>query len=118
MAGMSLGTNGRIRTRSPEGSVRFENTGRRQAHPVPRRSTGVRIFIELSGEHPTLARSEALAALASQRVEIRAAAFESQVLRHDATGPGERADAWLALGDVVCEAGARGDCVSIRSIQL
>jgi len=31
----------------------------------------VRAFIELSGEHPTLPRAEALAALASERVEVR-----------------------------------------------
>src|SRR5437773_808540 len=115
MAGMSLGTNGRIRTRSPEGSVRFENTGRRQAHPVPRRSTGVRIFIELSGEHPTLPRAEALAALAAERVEIRAAVFDSQVLRLDATGPVERAVHRLGLAHVVCEEVASGDFDSIRS---
>src|SRR5213078_1791551 len=115
MAGMSLGTNGRIRTRPPEGSVRFENAGRRQAHPVPRRSTGVRIFIELSGEHPTLPRAEALAALAAERVEIRAAVFDSQVLRLDATGPVERAVHRLGLAHVVCEEVASGDFDSIRS---
>src|SRR5213079_2112695 len=115
MAGMSLGTNGRIRTRSPEGSVRFENAARRQAHPVPRRSTGVRIFIELSGEHPTLPRAEALAALAAERVEIRAAVFDSQVLRLDATGPVERAVHRLGLAHVVCEEVASGDFDSIRS---
>src|SRR2546428_8750190 len=37
-------------------------------HPLPR-STGVRIFIELSGEHPTLPRAEALAAMAAERVD-------------------------------------------------
>src|SRR5437773_10711978 len=98
---MSLGTNGRIRTRPSEGSVRFENAGRRQAHPVSRRSMGVRIFIELSGEHPTLPRAEALAALAAERVEIRAATFDSQVLRNDATGPVERDLHRLGLGQLV-----------------
>ena len=110
-----MGTNGRIRTRPSEGSVRFENAGRRQAHPVLRRSTGVRIFIELSGEHPTLPRAEALAALAAERVEIRAAVFDSQVLRLDATGPVERAVHRLGLAHVVCEEVASGDFDSIRS---
>src|SRR6266480_6451008 len=112
---MSLGTNGRIRTRPSEGSVRFENTGRRQAHPVPRRSTAVRIFIELSGEHPTLPRAEALAALAAERVEIRTAMFDTQVLRLDATGPVERAVHRLGLAHVVCEEVASGEFDSIRS---
>src|SRR5205809_4945922 len=115
MAGMSLGTNGRIRTRPPEGSVRFENAGRRQAHPVPRRSTGVRIFIELSGEHPTLPRAEALAALASERVEVRTASFDNQVLRIDAVGPVERATHRLALAHLVSEELAAGDFEAIRA---
>src|SRR5438046_10682400 len=100
MAGMSLGTNGRIRTRSPEGSVRFENTGRRQAHPVPRRSTGVRIFIGLSGEHPTLRRAEARAARAAGRVESRAAGFASQLPRVGGPGPVERAVPRAGVGAV------------------
>src|SRR5947207_14331217 len=102
MAGMSLGTNGRIRTRPPEGSVRFENAGRRQAHPVPRRSTRVPIFIELPGEHPTLPRTEAPAALPAERVAIRAAAFDAQVLRLHASGPVERTVHGMGVAHVVC----------------
>ena len=75
----------------------------------------MRIFIELSGEHPTLPRAEALAALAAERVEIRAAVFDSQVLRLDATGPVERAVHRLGLAHVVCEEVASGDFDSIRS---
>src|SRR5436309_15914005 len=112
---MSLGTNGRIRTRPSEGSVRFENTGRRQAHPVPRRSTAVRIFIELSGEHPTLPRAEALAALASERVEVQTASFDNQVLRIDAVGPVERATHRLGLAHLVSEELAAGDFAAIRA---
>src|SRR5439155_5721326 len=37
-----------------EGSVRFQNAGRRQTHPWRHRWADVRAFIELSGEHPTL----------------------------------------------------------------
>src|SRR5213080_4381749 len=112
---MSLGTNGRIRTRPSEGSVRFENTGRRQAHPVPRRSTAVRVFIELSGEHPTLPRAEALAAIASERVEVRTATFGPHLLRLDVVGPVERAAHRLGLAHVVCEELASGDLDTIRT---
>src|SRR5207245_1715269 len=53
-----------------EGSGPFENDGRRQSHVPLRRSTAVRVFIELSGEHPTLPRAAALAAMASARVGL------------------------------------------------
>jgi tRNA (guanine10-N2)-dimethyltransferase len=75
----------------------------------------VRIFIELSGEHPTLPRAEALAALAAERVEIRSASFDPHVLRLDATGPVERAVYRLGLAHTVCEEEASGDFDAIRS---
>jgi tRNA (guanine10-N2)-dimethyltransferase len=75
----------------------------------------VRAFIELSGEHPTLPRAEALAALEAERVEVRAAAFERRVLRIDAIGPLERATQRLGLAHVVCEELAAGDFDAIRS---
>src|SRR3989449_10078422 len=112
---MSFGTNGRIRTRRTEGSVQFKMAGRRRHHRPPRRWTDVRAFIELSGEHPTLPRAEALAALASERVEVRTASFDSQVLRIDAVGPVERAVHRLGLAHLVSEELVSGDFEAIRA---
>jgi tRNA (guanine10-N2)-dimethyltransferase len=75
---------------------------------------GVRAFIELSGEHPTLPRAEAFAALAAEHVDVRAASFDSYVLRIDAIGPVERAVHRLGLAHVVCEELASGDLDAIR----
>src|SRR6267143_4600341 len=113
--GMSFGTNGRIRTRRTEGSVRFQNAGRRQTHPSCHRWTDVRALIELSGEHPTLPRAEALAAMASERVEVRSATFGPHLLRLDVVGPVERAAHRLGLAHVVCEELASGDFDAIRA---
>jgi tRNA (guanine10-N2)-dimethyltransferase len=76
----------------------------------------VRVFIELSGEHPTLPRAEALAALASERVEVRTASFDNQVLRVDALGPVERAVRRLGLAHLVSEELASGDFESVRAV--
>src|SRR5438552_16266090 len=112
---MSFGMKGRIRTGPGEGAATFENDGHRQTHhPLPR-STGVRVFIELSGEHPTLPRAEALAAMASERVEVRSATFGPHLLRLDAVGPVERAAHRLGLAHVVCEELVSGDLDTIRS---
>jgi len=75
----------------------------------------VRIFIELSGEHPTLPRAEALAAMASERVEVRSATLGPHFLRLDAAGPVERAAHRLGLAHVVCEELASGDLDAIRA---
>jgi len=75
----------------------------------------MRAFIELSGEHPTLPRAEALAALASERVEVRTASFDSQVLRIDAVGPVERAVHRLGLAHLVSEELVSGDFEAIRA---
>jgi len=75
----------------------------------------VRVFIELSGEHPTLPRAEALAAMDSERVEVRSATFGPQVLRLDVVGPVERAAHRLGLAHVVCEELASGDLDAIRA---
>src|SRR2546421_10230860 len=104
-----------MRTPPTEGSVQFENAGRRQPHPSPRRWPDVRAFIELSGEHPTLPRAEALAALASERVEVRTASFDNQVLRIDAVGPVERAVHRLGLAHLVSEELVSGDFEAIRA---
>src|SRR3989441_8842683 len=112
---MSFGMKGRIRTGPGEGAATFENDGHRQTHhPLPR-STGVRIFIELSGEHPTLPRAEALAAMAAERVDVRATTFGPHLLRLETTGPVERAARRLGLAHLVCEELASGDLDSIRA---
>ena len=76
----------------------------------------MRAFIELSGEHPTLPRAEALAALEAERVDVRVATFDHQVLRVDAVGPFERAVHRLGLAHLVCEELASGDFETIRSL--
>lgn len=75
----------------------------------------MRAFIELSGEHPTLPRAEALAAMAAERVEIRSVTFGAQVLRLDAVGPVERAAHRLGLAHIVCEEIVHGDLDGIRA---
>jgi tRNA (guanine10-N2)-dimethyltransferase len=75
----------------------------------------VRGFIELSGEHPTLPRAEALAALEAEHVDVRVVTFDRRVLRIDAVGPLERATRRLGLAHVVCEELASGDFDAIRS---
>lgn len=75
----------------------------------------MRVFLELSGEHPTLPRAEALAAMEAERVEVRAVSWDSKVLRLDATGPVERALGRLGLAHVACEELAHGDFEEIRS---
>lgn len=74
----------------------------------------MRTFIELSGEHPTLPRAEALAATAAERIEVRSLAFAPQILRFDAVGPFERVARRLGLAHLVCEELADGDLDSIR----
>jgi tRNA (guanine10-N2)-dimethyltransferase len=74
----------------------------------------VRVAIELSGEHPTLPRAEALAAMAAERVEIRELTFGSRVLRLNATGPVERALQRLGLAHVVSEELVAGDFNVVR----
>lgn len=75
----------------------------------------MRLWIELSGEHPTLPRAEALAALEAEGVELREVAASSNVLRLDAAGPVLRAVSRLALAHVVCEELARGEFDDLRS---
>jgi tRNA (guanine10-N2)-dimethyltransferase len=75
----------------------------------------VRVLVELSGEHPTLPRAEALAALEAESVDVRSVRWSSKVLRVDATGPVERALRRLGLAHVVSEEIARGDLDAVRS---
>jgi len=56
-----------------------------------------------------------LAALASERVEVRTASFDNQVLRIDAVGPVERAVHRLGLAHLVSEELASGDFEAIRA---
>jgi tRNA (guanine10-N2)-dimethyltransferase len=74
----------------------------------------VRLWIELSGEHPILPRAEALAAFEAEGVVIREASWSSKVLRLDAVGPVARAAARLGLAHVVCEELAHGDLDDLR----
>src|SRR2546428_13214316 len=99
---MSFGMKGRIRTGPGEGAATFENDGHRQTHhPLPR-STGVGIFIGLSGEHPTLPRAEALPAMAAERDHVRATTFRPHLLRPETTGPGGRPARRLGLRLLGC----------------
>ncbi len=75
----------------------------------------MRIIIELSGEHPTLPRAEALAAMAAERVDVRSTTFGPHLLRLEAVGPVERAVRRLGLAHLVCEELASGDFDSIRA---
>lgn len=75
----------------------------------------MRTFIELSGEHPTLPRAEALAAIAAERFDVRSVAFGPQLLRLDSAGPIERIAHRLGLAHVVCEELAEGEFDSIRA---
>lgn len=75
----------------------------------------MRFWIELSGEHPTLPRAEALAALEAEGVELREVTASAAVLEADGQGPVARAVARLALAHVVCEEVARGDFEDLRA---
>lgn len=75
----------------------------------------MRAFFELSGEHPTLPRAEALAAIAAERLDLRSATFGSQLLRIDAVGPIERVARRIGLAHTVCEELASGDFEVIRA---
>lgn len=75
----------------------------------------MRAFIELSGEHPTLPRAEALAAIAAERLELRSATFGPQLLRVDVVGPVERAAHRLGLAHVVCEEVISGEFDAVRA---
>lgn len=93
----------------------FNVTVRRQTHEAAALSKGVRIWIELSGEHPTLPRAEALAAMDAERVEVREVAWNPSLLRLDATGPVLRAVGRLGLAHVVCEELVHGDLEELRA---
>jgi tRNA (guanine10-N2)-dimethyltransferase len=75
----------------------------------------VRILVELSGEHATLPRAEALAVLEAEGVEIRAVAWTSKILRIDGTGPVERAIRRVGLAHVVNEELVRGDLGDVQA---
>ncbi|HKW43015.1 MAG TPA: THUMP domain-containing protein [Thermoplasmata archaeon] len=75
----------------------------------------MRAVIELSGEHPTLPRAEALAAIAAEGVELRSAVFGPGLLRIDASGQVEAAALRLGLAHLVSEEIGVGDFDSIRA---
>ena len=74
----------------------------------------MRLWIELSGEHPTLPRAEALAAFEAEGVQLGEVSWSSKVLRLDAVGPAPQAAARLGLAHVVCEELAHGDLEDLR----
>lgn len=74
----------------------------------------MRLWIELSGEHPTLPRAEALAAFEAERVSVRSVAWSSKLLTLDAVGAVQRAVSRLALAHVACEELARGGLDEVR----
>ncbi len=75
----------------------------------------MRLWIELSGEHPTLPRAEALAAFEAEGCVLREVSWSTKVLRLDATGPVERAAHRLGLAHMVCEELAQGTFEEVRS---
>lgn len=75
----------------------------------------MRIWVELSGEHPTLPRAEAFAAFAAEGCVLHEASWSSLVLRLEVSGPARRAAGRLGLAHVVCEELARGTFEEIRS---
>jgi tRNA (guanine10-N2)-dimethyltransferase len=75
----------------------------------------VRLWIELSGEHATLPRAEALAAFEAEGCVIREISWSSKLLRLEATGPVMRAAARLGLAHCVCEELSRGEFEEIRA---
>ena len=69
----------------------------------------MRIWVELSGEHPTLPRAEVLAALEAEGVGLRDLSWSTKVIHATVDGPFRRAARRLGLAHVVCEELARGD---------
>jgi len=75
----------------------------------------VRVLIEVSGEHPSLPRAEALATLEGERADVRSVAWTPGLVVLDATGSVERAIGRLGLAHFVSEEIARGDLDSLRT---
>lgn len=74
----------------------------------------MRVWIELSGEHPTLPRAEAFAAFEAEGAQVRGAAWSTGLLRMDVAGAVEVAARRLGLAHFVCEELARGDFEEVR----
>ncbi|MGQ0798278.1 MAG: hypothetical protein ACT4OI_10525 [Methanobacteriota archaeon] len=75
----------------------------------------MRVLIEVSGEHPTLPRAEALAALEAERADVRSVGWTSKLVTVDATGPVERAIRRLGLTHVVSTELVRGSLEDVRA---
>ncbi len=73
----------------------------RKDETAPTHRRDVRVVFELSGEHPTLPRAEALAALEAERVSIRSAAFARSTLCVEAVRPPPRSWKRVALSRTV-----------------
>lgn len=75
----------------------------------------MRVLIEVSGEHPTLPRAEALAALEAERAEVHAVAWNSKLVTVEATGSVERAIRRLGLAHLVSTELVRGSFDEVRA---
>lgn len=75
----------------------------------------MRFFVELSGEHPTLPRAEALAALEAEGVELGSVSWRNRVLHVEGAGPVARALSRIGLAHVVCEELVTGDFDAVRA---
>src|SRR5439155_21133238 len=73
----------------------------------------MRVAFELSREHPTLPRADALAALEAERVTLRSASFTAGILIVDAVRPPRRALERVALSRYVDRVLAIGPLPSI-----
>lgn len=76
----------------------------------------MRVWIELSGEHPTLPRAEALAAFEAEGVQLREVIASTSLLRVEASGPVLRAVSRLGLAHFVCEEMAQGSLEDLRGV--
>ncbi|OGS48139.1 MAG: hypothetical protein A3K68_02955 [Euryarchaeota archaeon RBG_16_68_13] len=74
----------------------------------------MRVLVELSGEHPTLPRAEALAAFEAEAVTIREARWSTGVLRVDAEGRVLEAVHRLGLAHVISEELAEGSFEDVQ----
>src|SRR3989337_2583523 len=79
----------------------LERDGRVALKSLRHMEPGVRIAFELTGEHPTLPRADALAALEAERVTIRRVSFSPTLLIVDAVRPPLRALRRVAMSRYV-----------------
>lgn len=74
----------------------------------------MRVWVELSGEHPTLPRAEVLAVLEAEGVRLADPSWSTKVFHATVEGPFRRVAVRLGLAHVVCEELARGDLADLE----